>query len=396
MRVHRDQKGDKKVDFEFTREQKMLQKMVADFSKKECEPEAAKIDETHQFPIHTWKKMADIGLLRINHSEKYGGVGTDPIMEMIVIEELSKASLTHGASYALLAHGFPSFIEKFGTNEQKEKYIPPVLNGEVIGGFCLTEPEAGSDAAGIKTSCRKTSNGYVLNGTKQFVTAGSISDYFLVVARSDAKAGEKGYTGFIVDATLPGVSIGKIENKMGLCALPTTEVIFEDVFVPFDTILGGESGIGKMLHYALATLDVARIGTGAQALGIAQAAYEHALQYSGERIQFGKPIHANQGIKWYLAEMASKLDASRLLVYRAAWMAGQGKKVSKEAAMCKLMATTYGREVVNTALQIYGGYGYMKDYPLERMYRDIKITEIYEGSSEIMKVVIAGSILPKK
>lgn len=383
------------MDFELTKQQNMLRKLVASFAKEVCEPEAAEIDRTHEFPMETWNKIADLGLIRVNHEKKYGGIGIDPIMEMIVIEELSKASLTHGAAYALLAHGFPTFIEKFGTEEQKQTYIPPVLSGEIIGGFCLTEPGAGSDASGVRTTSVKCGNTYVLNGTKQFVTAGNISDYLIIVTLADIKSGEKGYTGFIVDAKTPGIKIGRLENKMGIRALPTTEIILEDVQVPAQNILGGPAGIGKMLHFALATLDAARIGTGAQALGVAMAAYEHALQYSCERIQFNKPINANQGIKWYLAEMATKLDMARLMVYRAATLAGHGAKVSKEAAMAKLTATAFGREIVNTALQIYGGYGYMNDYPLERMYRDIKITEIYEGSSEIMKVVIANSIIPR-
>lgn len=384
------------MNFELTNEQKMLRKLAAQLANEVCEPEAAQIDASHIFPAETWKKIADLGLLRVNHDEKYGGIGADPIMEMIVIEELSKASLTHGAAYALLGHGFPTFIEKFGTEEQKMKYIPPVLSGEKIGGFCLTEPGAGSDASGICTTARKNGDEYILNGTKQFVTAGNISDYLLVVALADRAAGESGYSGFIVDARTEGVSIGKLESKMGICALPTAEIILNEVHVPAENILGGKKGIGNMLRYALATLNVARIGTGAQALGVATAAYEHALRYSGERIQFGKPINANQGIQWYLAEMATKLEVSRLMVYHAAVLSGTGAKISKEAAMAKLTATTLGREVVNTALQIYGGYGYMKDYPLERMYRDIKITEIYEGSSEIMKMVIAGSIIPRK
>ena len=344
------------MDFELTRQQQMVKKMAADFAERVCEVEAAEIDRTHNFPMETWHRIAELGLLRVNHSEAYGGVGKDPIMEMIVIEELSKASLTHGAAYALLGHGFPTFIEMFGTEEQKQKYIPEILSADKIGGFCLTEPGAGSDASGVRTTSRKENDIYVINGTKQFVTA-DISDYLLVVAQADALSGERGYTGFIVDTNSEGITIGRAENKMGICALPTTEVIFQDVHVHEDNILGGKMGIGNMLHYALATLDGARIGTGAQALGVATAAFEHALKYSGERIQFGKPINANQGIKWYLADMATKLDAARLMIYRAASLAAQGKKHSKEAAMAKLIATTYGREVVNTALQIYGGYG---------------------------------------
>ena len=383
------------MDFKLTPEQLMLKKTVARFARDVCAKEATEIDRTHEFPLETWKRMAELGLLRINHAEQYGGVGIDPVMEMIVIEELSKASLTHGAAYALLAHGFPTFLEKFGTGDQKTKYIPQILSGDKIGAFCLTEAEAGSDATGIQTAALKKNNKYVLNGVKQFVTAGGISDYYLVVCKADESVGETGYTGFIVHADTPGLSVGKRENKMGIRALPTTEIILENVEIPAEQILGGNSGIGKMLKYALATLDLARIGTGAQALGVATAAYECALRYSTERNQFGKPICAQQGIQWYLAEMATKLKLSRLMVYSAASESASGERISKEAAMAKLTATTCGREIVNTALQIHGGYGYMNGCPLERMYRDIKITEIYEGTSEIMKVVIANSVIPK-
>ena len=361
------------MDFSLTKEQELLRKMAAQFAAQYCEPEAAELDETHEFLHDTWKKMCEVGLLRVNHSEKYGGTGHDAIGEMIVIEELAKASLTHGSTYALLANGFPTFIEKFGTEEQKMEFIPQVLNDGVIGTFCLTEPDAGSDATGIHTTSVKDGDDYILNGSKCFITAGNIAKYHLVVAIADLKGGEKGFNGFIVDADAPGVSVGKIENKMGLRGLPTTELVFEDVRVP-----------------------ASRIGTGAQALGVATAAFEKALAYTGERKQFGKPLNANQGVAWELAEMASKLDMSRLLVYRAAWMEQQGLPFSKEASMAKLYATKFGREVVNSALQLHGGYGYMHDYPLERMYRDIKITEIYEGSSEIQKVVIANNLIPRR
>ena len=253
----------------------------------------------------------------------------------------------------------------------------------------------GSDATGIHTTSVKDGDDYIINGTKCFITAGNIAKYHIVVAIADIKNGEKGFNGFIVDADSPGVSVGKIENKMGLRGLPTTEVIFEDVRVPASRMLGGKAGCGKMMKFALGTLDAARIGTGAQALGVATAAFEKALAYSSERKQFGKPINANQGIAWELAEMATKLDISRLLIYRAAWMEQQGLPFSKEASMAKLIAPKLGREVVNSALQIHGGYGYMHDYPLERYYRDIKITEIYEGASEIQKIVIANNLIPR-
>lgn len=383
------------MDFSLTKEQELVRKMARQFAERFCEPEAAYLDGAHEFPMKTWRRMQEYGLLRINHGTEFGGTGTDPLAELIVIEELSKASLTHGAIYALLANGFPTFIELFGTKEQKQKYVTDVLENGAIGAFEMTEPDAGSDAGNVHTSSIKDGADYIINGTKCFITAGNIAKYHLVVCRADERAGERGFNGFIVETGTKGLSTGKIENKMGIRGLPTAEVIYEDVRVSKEQMLGGPGAAGKMMKFALGTLDAARIGTGAQALGVATAAYEKALSYSGERIQFGKPINANQGIKWYLAEMASKLDMARLLIYRAAWLETQGKPFSKEAAMAKLYATKFGREIVNDALQIHGGYGYVQDYPLERMYRDIKITEIYEGSSEIMKVVIANNIIPR-
>lgn len=383
------------MDFNYSKEQELLRKMTREFAETVCEPEAEELDKNHTFPMDTWMKMQKAGLLRVNHGKEYGGTGHDAIAEMIVIEELSKASLTHGSMYALMAHGFPTFIEKFGTTEQKEKYVREVIEEGVLGSFAMTEPDAGSDAGGVSTTSVKDGDYYVINGTKCFITAGDKAKYVIVVCKADPAAGEKGYNGFIVDTDTPGFSVGKIESKMGIRGLSTAELIFDEVRVHKSRMLGGEAGKGKMLHYALGTLDAARIGTGAQALGVATAAYERALKYSGERVQFGKPINANQGLRWYLAEMASKLDMARLLIYRAAAMENEGKKVGKEAAMAKLYATKFGKEVVDTALQIHGGFGYMTDYPLERMYRDIRITEIYEGTSEICKVVIANNILPR-
>lgn len=383
------------MDFSLTREQELLRKAAREFAERFCQPEAAYLDEHHTFCMDTWKRMAQYGFLKVNHGKAYGGLGHDAVAEMILIEEFSRASLTHGATYALLGNGFPTFIEKFGSEEQKRFFIPKVINDGAIGSFCLTEPDAGSDAAGIRTDCHKDKDDYIINGTKCFITAGNIADYHLVVTRADYASGEKGFNGFIVDADTPGISTGSLENKMGIRGLPTAELIFENVRVPASRMLGGPSGCGKMLKFALGTLDAARIGTGAQALGVASAAFDKALAYSSERKQFGKPINANQGLAWELADMACKLDMSRLLVYRAAWMEQQGLPFGKEAAMAKLYASKYGREVVNMAMQIHGGYGYMHDYGLERMYRDIKITEIYEGSSEIQKVVIANSLIPR-
>lgn len=290
---------------------------------------------------------------------------------------------------------FPTFIERFGTEEQKQQFVPSVINDGLLGGFCLTEPEAGSDAKNVQTSCKKEGDYYILNGKKHFITVGDVADYLLVVTKADSSSAEKGFNGFIVDTKTEGVIINKIQYKMGIKALSSAEILLKDVKVHKKTILGGENGIGKMLKFALKTLDSTRIGTGAQALGIAQNAYNLTLKYSEERIQFGKPLNANQGIQWYIAEMNSKLEMARLLVHKAAWLEQEGLPFSKEAAQAKLYATKFSKEIVDTAMQIHGGRGYMENYPLERMYRDIRITEIYEGSSEIMKMVIASNILKK-
>lgn len=385
------------MDFRLNEDQLSIQELARQLAQEVCLPEAELLDREHIFPEETWKQIAEAGLIAVNHEERFGGIGKDKIAEVLVIEELSKASLTHGATYALLGHGFSSFIEKYGTEEQKEKYIPRVVGEGYKGAFCMSEPGAGSDAMAVRTTAVRDGDDFVISGSKCFVTAGNIAQSHIIVAK-DPELGERAFTGFIIDDAfkLEGFSCGRVEDKMGLRGLPTSELYLDNVRVPADCVLGGKEGEGKMMHYALGTLDGARIGTGAQALGVMEAAYELALKYSGERVQFGKPINANQGIKWYLAEMASKIEMARLLVYQAAWLETQGLPHTKEAAMAKLYAPKFAREVVNDALQIYGGLGYMHEVPLERMYRDIKITEIYEGSSEIMKVVIANSILKGK
>ena len=385
------------MDFRLNEEQLSIQELARQFAQEVCLPEADSLDREHRFPEDTWKKLADTGLIAVNHDEKYGGIGKDKIAEVLVIEDLSKASLTHGAAYSLLGHGFSRFIGKFGTEEQRERYIPSVISEGYIGAFCLSESGAGSDAMAVRTTAVRDGDDFVLSGSKCFITAGNIAKSHIVVAKSP-ELGERAFTGFIIDDAFKhdGFSCGRVEEKMGLRGLPTVELYLDNVRVPASCVLGGKEGEGKMMHFALGTLDGARIGTAAQALGVMEAAFELAMKYSGERVQFGKPINANQGIRWYLAEMASKIEMTRLLTYHAAWLETQGLPHTREAAMAKLYATKYGREVVNDALQIFGGVGYMSDVPLERMYRDIKITEIYEGSSEIMKQVIAGSLLKGK
>ena len=377
------------MDFNLTPDQKSIQELAAQFAKEVCAPEVESIEETHRFPIETFRRFSELGLYAVNFSEEYGGVGKDALAEILVVEELSKASLSHAAAFQI-NRACAGLIEEVGNPAQKEKYIPWMIENGISGSICITEPGAGSDAASMRTMAVRDGEDWVLNGTKCFITGAGVSDLYIFCAQTDRSLGVKGITLFIVDPATPGFSIGKIENKMGLVGSQTGEVILQDVWVPGTNVLGE---VGKGFKYIMANLDGARIGTAAQGIGTAEAALELAIKYSKERVQFGRPISKFQGIQWYLAEMATKIEAAKWMTYHAAWLKNEGLPFSKEAAMAKLYGTTIGREVVNMALQIHGGYGYMKDYPLERMYRDIKLTEIYEGTSEIQKVVIAGQLL---
>ena len=330
-----------------------------------------------------------MGLYSVNFDEEYGGIGKDALAEVIVVEELTKASLSHAAAFQI-NRACAGLIDEVGSPEQKAKYLPWMIENGIPGSVCITESGAGSDAASMRTMAVRDGDDWILNGTKCFITGAGVSELYIVCAQTDRELGAKGITLFIVDPSTPGFSIGKIENKMGLVGSQTGEVILQDVRVPGENVLGE---VGKGFKYVMANLDGARIGTAAQGLGTAEAALDLAIKYSKERVQFGRPISKFQGIQWYLAEMATKVDSAKWMIYHAAWLKNEGLPFSKEAAMAKLYGTTIGREVVNTALQIHGGYGYMKDYPLERMYRDVRITEIYEGTSEIQKVVIAGQLL---
>lgn len=380
------------MDFNFTPEQEMIRELAEQIARDVCLPEAEDCDVNHRFPLETFHLFGEVGLYGVNFSEVYGGTGPDKLADILVVEELSKVSMNHAAAYEI-GRACAGLIDQFGNEAQKQKYLPWMIEKGIVGSVCITESGSGSDAASMRTSAVKDGNEWVLNGTKTFITGAGISELYIVCAKTDPAAGAKGITMFIVEPDTPGFSIGKIENKMGLMGSQTGEVILQDVRVPEENILGE---LGKGFKYAMKDLDGARISVAAQGLGCAEGALEQALKYSSERQQFGRPINKFQGIQWYLAEMATKIDAAKWMTYHAAWLKDAGKPFSKEAAMAKLYATTIGREVVNTALQIHGGYGYMKDYPLERMYRDIRITEIYEGTSEIQKVVIANHLLNNK
>ena len=379
------------MDFSLTREQEMIKRLAGQFAQDVLEPVAADVDIDHTFPVDNFKKMADIGFTGIGVPKEYGGSGGGALEEVLAVSEFAKKCMSSAAilSIHLIA---PHAIYKFGNEEQKQKFLPRLTKGGSLGAFALTEPNAGSDAGAAKTTAilDPVTNEYVLNGTKCFISGGSRADILLIFALTQPEKGLKGMSAIIVEKGTPGFSIGKVESKMGLSGSETAELIFEDCRVPASNLLGKE---GQGFKIAMQALDGARIGTGAQGVGVAEGALELSVKYTKERVQFGKPIGALQGIQWYIADMATKTEAAKALVYYAAYLKDADKPHTTEAAMCKLNAAENARFVTNLALQIHGGYGYMKDYPLERMYRDAKITEIYEGTSEIHKVVIARAVM---
>ena len=378
------------MDFKLTPEQNMIRKVMKDFAEKEVEPIASEVDETERYPRETVDKLSKYHMLGIPFPKEYGGAGGDEIAYAIAVEELSKKCGTTGV--ILSAHTslgcWP--IYKYGSKEQKEKYLIPLAKGEKLGAFALTEPNAGTDAAGQQTTAVLDGDYYVLNGSKVFITNGGQADVYIIFAMTDKSKGTRGISAFIVEKDYPGFLIGKIENKMGIRGSSTTELIFENCMVPRENLLGGE---GKGFKIAMATLDGGRIGIAAQALGIAQGAMDEAVSYLKEREQFGRPLAKFQGLQWMVAEMETKINAARLLVYSAAYNKSAGLPYSKEAAMAKLFASEVSMEVTTKAVQLHGGYGYTRDYPVERMMRDAKITEIYEGTSEVQKMVVAGHVL---
>ncbi len=378
------------MDFELTDEQKLFREMVRDFAKKEIEPLAAEIDETDRFPEEIVRKLGELGLLGISIPEEYGGSGGDYICVAIATEEISRASAAVGA--ILLAHlslTVRPLFEK-ATEEQRRKFVVPCARGEKLAAFALTEPEAGSDPASLKTTAIRKDGGFVLNGTKIFITNGAEAEVIVVFANANPSLGYRGICEFVVEKGAPGFSVGKKEKKMGIRGASAAELIFDNCWVPQENLVGEE---GKGLRQALEAIDASRISVAAQAVGIAQAAFEAALSYAKERRQFGQPIANFQAIQWMLADMATGIEAARLLTYKAAFLKEKGLPFLKEAAMAKVFAAEVSRDVVNKALQIHGGYGYTRDYPLERYLRDAKITEIYEGTSEMQRLTIARALL---
>lgn len=378
------------MNFQLAEEHEMIRKMVRDFAKKEVAPTATERDEEERFDMEIFRRMAELGLTGIPWPEEYGGIGSDYISYCIAVEELSRVCASTGVT--LSAHtslaGWP--ILKFGTEEQKQKYLKPMAQGEKIGAYGLTEPGSGSDAGGMATSARLEGDDYILNGSKIFITNGGIADTYIVFALTDPSAGKYGITSFIVEKDFPGFSVGKKEKKLGIRSSPTTEIIFEDCHVPKENMLGKE---GEGFKVAMMTLDGGRNGIAAQAVGIAQGAMDTAIWYAKERKQFGKAIAANQGISFKLADMATAIEASRLLTYQAAWLESNGLPYGKASAMSKLLAGDTAMKVATEAVQVLGGYGYTKEYPVERYMRDAKITQIYEGTQEIQRMVIAGHLI---
>ncbi|MFC7062282.1 acyl-CoA dehydrogenase [Halobacillus seohaensis] len=375
----------------FTDEQQMMQKMVRDFAEKEVAPEVERMEREDRFPVELVRRMGELGLMGVPIHERYGGAGMDYTSYVMAIHEISKVSATLGVILSVHTSVGTNPILYFGTEEQRQKYIPKLASGEYLGAFALTEPGAGSDAGSLKTRAEKQDDHYILNGSKVFITNGGAADTFIVFARTnrDEKRG-KGVSAFIIERNTPGFSIGKAEKKMGLHGSSTVSLSFDQCKVPASQLLGNE---GEGFKTALANLNTGRIGIAAQSLGIAEASLEHAIAYAKEREQFGKPIAQHQGISFKIADMATDVEAAKLLVYQAASLHGAGKKCSKEASMAKLFAS---KAAVNTsieAVQVYGGYGYTEDYPVERFFRDAKVCEIYEGTSEIQRIVISNHLL---
>ena len=378
------------MNFQLTREQQLVQQMVREFAVNEVKPIAAEIDETERFPMENVEKMAKLGMMGIPFSKEYGGANGDVLSYIIAVEELSKVCATTGVILSAHTSLCASVINEHGNKDQKDRYLKDLATGNKIGAFCLTEPGAGTDAAGQQTTAVLDGDHYVLNGSKIFITNGGVAETFIIFAMTDKSQGTRGISAFIVEKSFPGFSVGKLEEKMGIRASSTTEIIMENCIVPKENLLSKE---GKGFGIAMKTLDGGRIGIAAQALGIAEGAFDEAVAYMKERKQFGKPLSTKQGLQWYIAEMDTKIEAAKHLVYKAAFNKQNGIPYSIDAARAKLFAAEVAMEVTTKVVQIFGGYGYTKEYPVERMMRDAKITEIYEGTSEVQKMVIAGSIL---
>jgi len=378
------------MEFALTKEQEMVRKTAREFAEKEIGPIAAEIDENAVFPTETVKRLGELGFMGMTVPKEYGGAGMDDVSYAIAVEEISRVCASHGVTMSVNNSLACWPLQKFGTEEQKQRHLIPLANGEKLGCFGLTEPSAGTDAGAQNTVARKDGDKYIINGTKVFTTNGSQAQTAIIFAMTDKSRGTRGISAFVVDTDTPGFSIGTIEDKMGIRGSVQAELVFEDMVVPQENLIGKE---GQGFKIAMATLDGGRIGIACQALGIAQAAYEEAVKYAKQREQFGRPLAKFQAIQWFIADMATEIDAARLMVYKAAFDKWQGRPYTVSAAMAKFFASDIAMNATRNAIQVHGGYGFTKEYPVERFYRDAKITEIYEGTTEVQKMVIAGNLL---
>jgi alkylation response protein AidB-like acyl-CoA dehydrogenase len=385
-----DRERGEAMDFELSEEQKMIQEMARDFTENEIKPKAPELDKTERHPVEIVQKMAELNLMGIAIPDVYGGGGADIVSYAVALEEISRGCASVGVIMSVNNSLVCDPIYTFGTEEQKKKYLTPLASGKKLGCFGLTEPEAGSDAAAQKTTAVLQGDEWVINGKKNFITNGNVADYCVLLAMTDRSKGSKGISSFIVDCKAPGFSVGVVEKKLGIKASGTAELIFEDYRMSKENLLGQ---VGQGFYVAMNTLDGGRIGIASQALGIARAALEAATEYSKTRVQFGKPISQFQAIQWMIADMATELDAARLLTLRAAFLKDHKMRYEKEAAMAKLYASEAASRITTKAIQIHGGYGYIQEYNVERHFRDARITELYEGTSEVMRLVISSNIL---
>ncbi|MGQ9604271.1 MAG: acyl-CoA dehydrogenase [bacterium] len=378
------------MDFDLDDQQQMIRKAAREFAEKEIKPVASKLDQEAAFPTEIIRKLGEMGFMGMIVPETYGGAGLDTVSYAIATEEISRGDASVGVIMSVNNSLVCQPILEYGTEEQKKRYLPDLAQGKKLGGFSLTEPEAGSDAANVQTRAVLSADHYIINGTKVFVTNGGKADVIVLFASTNPEAKGKGISAFIIEKGMPGFKVGKKEDKMGMRASDTSELIFEDCRVPKENMLGEE---GKGLRIALSSLDCGRIGIAAQAVGIGQACLEASIGYSKVRKQFGKPICEFQAIQWMLADMATEIEAARYLTYRAAHLKDKGAQYTKEAAQAKVFASEAAVRAAINAVQIHGGYGYMKEYDVERYFRDSKLTEIYEGTSEVQRMVIAASLL---
>jgi len=378
------------MDFELTEEQRMFQETARQFADKEIAPIAAKVDELGRFPHETVQKLGELGFMGIAVPQEYGGAGADTVCYVVALEEISRACASHGVIMSVNNSLYCGPLARFGTEEQKRRFLVPVASGRAVGCFCLSEPNAGSDAANQETTARREGDCYVLNGTKNFITNGNEAEYAIVFATTNRELKHKGICALVVERGTPGFTVAHLEKKLGIRGSSCAQITLENCRVPAANLLGKE---GEGFKIALSTLDGGRIGIAAQAVGIARAALEASLEYAKQRVQFGKPIAANQAIQFMLADMATEIDAARLLTLNAALLKDQGVRHTRESAMAKLYASEVAMRCGVKGVQIFGGYGYMMDYPAQRFMRDAKITQIYEGTSEVQRIVIANALL---